>query len=129
MASINPTSPFSALTAAAIASVALTFPTPQTTRADWGLVKVFDFSDGYPGTGAEIGVSGTNPTIHNDIVMFGITGSNQGIFRYERGSLISFADNGPGDSFSSISVASSDAHDSLWGVCRQPGLWERDLYT
>ncbi len=81
-------------------------------HADWGLQKVFDFSDGYPGTGTEIGVSGTNPSIHNDIVMFGVSGgSNQGIFRYERGNLISFVDNGPGESFTSISVSSSVAHD------------------
>ncbi len=92
-------------------AITLAIACPQPLHADWGFVKVFDFADGYPGTGADIGVSGTNPTIHNDIVMFGISGSHQGIFRYERGSLISFADNGTADSFSSISVASSDAHD------------------
>ena len=95
-----------------LATMALGLSSPQAVYADWGLQKVFDFANGYPGTGAEIGVSGTSPTIHNGVVMFGITGGgNNGIFRYERGNLISFADNRPGDIFTSVTVSSSEAHD------------------
>ncbi len=112
-----------------IMAIALSAACSQNVEADWGFQKVFDFSDGYPGTGAHIGVSGTNPTIHNDIVMFGVSGGgDQGIFRYERGSLISFADNGSGDIFSSVSVSSFEAHDPYGAFLANQGSGN-GLYT
>ena len=107
----------------ALAALYLAANPPNTTAADWGFVKVFDFVDGYPDSGENIFLSTTHYSFHGEAFMFGVgSGSTTGIFRYERGAIESFVDTDPNtiQSFTNVSVTSVEAHDPFAIFIAQP---------